>query len=996
MAYERQLEHFLGKNAVRVGDQTTPLQKLQTLQRMWGRVLDNDTATDRAFLDTYIDGDNTPAARSFVTDPTIKVGNAVVTVSGVFRLVGNQLAEGGQGWVQTLALGWATSIAWTEAFLVGGADESANDRILTIQWRNIAPASVKSCMDAIRGWSSPLSDIVVQGTTHSGKWAVGTITPNQTADGSYTITLKVTKVAQINGIADLQALTPTFKGYVQDVKNPFGVEGGYLQHIPRDSSYAIVYEYPAIDPASVTVLRNFTGGNWVSLLPTADAAKYEFGRFDIGERTDVATLKVAYPYIPLRSTVSEDDARYGERRLFNQSGVWKLQRRFPRINPANIKSLMESNAILIAETITDPKADGIKHEGVWIVNTTSAPNTSGEGVDIIQELTKSGDQFLHTYHYTDADHRVDTFKLVDGKAADVTAFLDETGTWAPATYNWRSAPAAGIERKVDWGFNQDGTAWLTAVIVTTSTVTTLTGGGALSLVESSTQSHSIERAYNIPAASIAALVTAYSAAAVVNVKRQYRLSPRKQDGTYDVEGEITSYAEQVTTQILVDDSEKTVTKTIGRFIIPSGSNDTTYFQQPVSPTAGTTVQISDRTPTEVGSVNVEKTTTVAKNQTSTSVRRTFGRTVTTVKQTASASEATIAAGEVSAGKSAEVQNAERPDGLKATAKATDVEVDIVTQSRKVSAAATVDTETHTASPTPLTPGTRQQGQVIEVINKTKENGASEASRSVAAEVDQASTEYRVTALGVTTVDRHSAAASALAQPSPSAGVEKIAKNSPTPGGNVTTELTTNTPTAWTGTRTLVEFNAIFKVYETQFRNQPATLPAELTASGLGQKVIDQVNALGLRDGVLREIVLSNPDGENLTQSTITFSDRVSATEPRARTMQRKIPKYSVSTNPSNTTQTGWNLWEWVLHSYRTVTRYTSMQYFLTLPSLASAGGATTAGPNGASQNWYRRTIPMQDGMLYAVETQFIETTGWSLPNIQQIPIATIALNEAIA
>ena len=207
------------------------LQKTQELTRSFPKTKDSTQATTKEFAYIYVSDQNYPAddgvgatARAYVTDPKAGVG---ITYSGVWRHVWTRFDERRDVWVQMLRRGWATwatgeggaiVVPWDEAFLIQGSKPKTLGKVLHVQWRNIAPGSVDACVNAVVGMG-PTTGLTIQGEVKAGLWNVGTVTPQQTEDGTYIINAVFAIEASLSQTVNADASGTTIRAEVFNSPN---------------------------------------------------------------------------------------------------------------------------------------------------------------------------------------------------------------------------------------------------------------------------------------------------------------------------------------------------------------------------------------------------------------------------------------------------------------------------------------------------------------------------------------------------------------------------------------------------------------------------------------------------------------------------------------------------------------------------------------------------------------------------------------------------------
>lgn len=658
--------------AVRLGYTRNQKTGLRELTRGFPTSIDADEATAQDFL----------AGRVYIDNPKANKK----TYAGRWRVVTIGWNEQIQQFVEVLRFGWATSILTAnlpneECRLATATDQRSDSRVLTLAWHSIASDSVKDCMDelSVRRTAGGFTNPTIQTVAHAGVWSIDTITPQQSDDGSYTITVTVIKVAAITAISDLVALTG-IRSYVRDINNPFGLEGGYKTTTPkagRKPTEGITLTYRALSLASRAVLEALGDEALLDLLSTADKAKYKTVKAQVDEDAgNTLKLTVVYQYIPLRTATPESDARFVSLKRYSQSGKTVLERSWDRIDPAQIKSLMSAanvNQNVIASMVTGPYADGAIYPGDWQAKAAVAPMTDNDGVRIVQTLIQYGDADVDVFLGDDPDHGSYTKYLFDATETQVNTFLaavtfpavaTRPAGWVDINPAW-STPEVGITKMVSITHNaDDGSLNLHAFYKSAASLahTDVTG-----IAIGDSKSSTTTRAYgwNVSVAALQVVRATYSAQEV-NKKKDFKIT-RRGTHTFDFEAVVQEFSEIDDGGIIIEDTdEKTVTRRTGEYILAAKLVDGQVFGPLAAAPAGTEVQV-DPKENDVGSFTVVKLTTVWHELTSTSSStKGTAESSTTTKVKATATAATLTAAAVN--QVSEIENVPRKDGLKDTAK----------------------------------------------------------------------------------------------------------------------------------------------------------------------------------------------------------------------------------------------------------------------------------------------------------------------------------------
>lgn len=817
------------------------------LVRGWKRVVDEFKQTVLDYLDTI----------TTVTDPQFDNGKVA---SGTWRVVSNSYSKQWEGYVQVLRDGWATTVLTDglpndECMVQSGVDTRSDDRRLNLYWRNISSAAVSACMAELRAVTI-FTNPTIQGEVKTGKFAIGDITPQQADDGSYTISLSLTRVATITAIADLAALT-AIRADSHDIENPFGLEGLYASHVGKRPRDGIVLTYRALSASSADVLRALTDEALQSLLPAEDQEKYEFTQRIISEEAaNILTLKLAYQYVPLVSTISEATSRLVSPVRFNQSGKLALTRSFPRIKPSDVDTLITSDPILTAVSITDPQAEGKTYTGDWLVSRTYAEMTANDGARIIQDMVKSGDQQLFTKCGTDSEHLVCEFNLWDATTTAIDAFLADSDPFNDASVDPKWAtPEVGITKIVKRDTNADHSINLYAVYSTTAGLKRVDLVSApLKTSASKTVIKVTAYGYNVPVADLATYNADYDDQ-TVNVKSGFQIK-RRDEHTFDFEAFTETYS-AIETPVFTakDGAGESVTVKRGERLA-----STTGYEAPGSVPQGSVVEV-DHKKNELGSTDAVVKTTTEKDQTSTDSIREGAIAETVVsKHTAGSSAATPEA--ATANQISTAKNKPTPGGNYESEKTTKTlnPTTLLTSKTLESSAFGSKAVTLAENILPANVPTASGNAKVEV----KHNGVGGLNviQEVLTESDVTTTDERKTSLETVSIERHTAKSSAVSATSGSTNFKSEVKNEGTPGGNFKTEKTDTTlAPATLLTEKVIEASAFGSKKLTLALNQA---PADVPAASSGESVKVEHNGLG---GI-------NVEKTALTETDATTTDTV--------------------------------------------------------------------------------------------------------------------------
>lgn len=967
MAYEAEKKDLDYLLANRVGSSGNDLVRDKECTLAWTKIDAKRKQTVLSYLSTIVT----------VTDQKYDSGNA--TLPGLWRNAGYGYSHQGAYYFLTLREGWATSVLAAslpndECMIQTGSDTRSDSRAYTFCWRNIASSAVNACVAALRTLGS-FTNPTVQGEQKTGVYAFTNIQTAQQQDGSYWISIDSVLVKDVASVDDLKAMTP-IRERIHDVENPFGREGGYAEHIGRKPTEGITLTYRALSIGSKAFLEGMTDTQLRELLPTADKDLFETVKARVAE-DEANTLKLiaAFQYVPLRSTTPEADARIVGEVRFNQSGKLSLTRSWPRIDPSLVDDLLVSNAntAITADIVTDPKADGKTYSGDWLVLTTKKDMTENDGMRIVQELIKCGDQKLYTKTGTDPLHLTCEFKLWDASVTAIEAFLADPNPFDDASVDpkWETAEN-GITKVVRTESNADRSINLHAIYSTTANLghielfTAGTGApGKLSVQD--TYSSKTERGYgwNIPVANLKTYSDYYSPAVrAVNTKNDFKIT-RRDEHTFDFEGALQTFVTIDSGAVVIEDTaEKTVTRRSGEYVLAAKIAADQDFGPVTSPTPGTVVEV-DAKPNDVGSYTVVRMQTVFHDQQSAGSSNTGTvESTATTKHTANSSEATITTPDVNL--VSEVENEKRPDGLVKSVKKDTTKVPTTIVDGVIISNTAYETQALTLKVNQTSTPAASLNQVV----KATHNGAGGVNVEVIAkaEVDTSSEDKVTTALETTTTTKHSASGSAATVTSPDVNIGSTVHNEITSGGKYKSEKKDVVKTPWDSNSFVVTTNlsGIIKESTKRFRNQ-TTIPAAST----GEMVKAVENELASFDGehIKRELTDAATGTPYVTVKSKIYEWDVDKSDI-------KFPVWTTSTDASVPQRiTGYNVYQYRLYFYRSVEVTITRQYYVSHPSIADSL-TTSVGQYGGGVAQVVQVLELGEG-LYAKEIKTITTGEWT-------------------
>ena len=205
----------------------------------------------RECINLFTDVSNTNQRR-WVQDPKIK--NEVY--SGRWRLVSaeyDRRQRGLPGLIRTLRKGWAQTLDWKEALLIGGDHLSgdtginAEERFVPVAFPNFDPANVDEATVAMRASTAYATGFTVEGRAYEGAWEMVTLNPAKQDDGSFTLqvmmaqsryTLKTYDDAGTDDEFTVWRLWGVPKRTAQTIIDSYGVGGSIVYGTTINADYS--------------------------------------------------------------------------------------------------------------------------------------------------------------------------------------------------------------------------------------------------------------------------------------------------------------------------------------------------------------------------------------------------------------------------------------------------------------------------------------------------------------------------------------------------------------------------------------------------------------------------------------------------------------------------------------------------------------------------------------------------------------------------------------
>ena len=933
MAYEKQIEDFAESKATWVSSNQIPLLNTVQLVRGWKAVSDVEKATNEDYLNTYISPKNTIPS-STIEDPQadgcgdLEGGVLKNVFTGLWRHVSTAWSRENQLYLQTLRLGWASTLAADECMIKTGSDTRDDARSYTFYWRNIASTAVDACVAGLRGAGS-LVNPLVQGETKAGTFAIADIVPEQQEDGSYWILAKTIKVATVASAGDLDGLEPVRKA-VHVVENPFGLEGGYTAHIGRKPTDGILLTYRALSKDSQAVLEALTDAELQARLSTAEKLKYEFIKKDVTEDSgNTLTLALVYQYIPLATTITAESARYVGVTRKNQSNKIIVEISWPRIDPVHIGTI-SALALFTRDTVTDPVVEGITYAGEYFVNTTTAPMTDNDGIRIVQRMTKAGDQKLDLITGENPDHCVYEFFRWDISALDVAHFMAQTDDeryahTGPVNWNW-GTPEIGKTKNVQVQKNEDESFTLKAVYGDTDGLTkvqlcpVITGNVPFSGTPLTTQelhAKTSEKAFgwNIPVANLPVYAAYYKPTTpVVNQRNTFQIS-RQTEHVFDFSGTRETFVPVDSGWVTLDrDNYRTVKVRAGQFI------------EEVAPLGADPVNLGAAFDIPETAFNHKYERVFKKNE--------LGSYDGQITHT---------------------EFSEYDDG---GAVIEDTELRTVTRRVGKYLLATTVAPDFAMPPTART--------IYQYEMKWNEVGTQDIVLTTILSKSALTTDQQINKLEVVETDADVAAAAEVTADAAAVNIDSIAQNAPNPDGTFKTAKKTSTLQPWESSDTVISNDGILEIKQKIRKNQVTALAA---AANQEAKTADNDRS-AYNQVILTRALASAASGSKSVHKSSVLDWDISKREV-------KTPTWNVTTNSDAAAYiTGYNNWLVSMSRSRVITTTVIKSYTLTEPATMTVSAATAGGSEGEGTSYTKDAQKVGEG-VWAVVEKTVATSAFS-------------------
>ena len=415
--------------------------------------------------------------------------------------------------------------------------------------------------------------------------------------------------------------------------------------------------------------------------------------------------------------------------------------------------------------------------------------------------------------------------------------------------------------------------------------------------------------------------------------------------------------------VIEDTAEKTVTRRTGSHILAAKIAAGQDFGPLANPVNGTEVVVDSKI-NDVQTYNVVRLQTVFHEQTG-SASSTKG-TIEAVAETtakATATSPTLTADGVN--KISAIEITPRKDGLKDT-----VKKDTTLSGKTLVSAVVVEKDAfHTKTLTKTVNGTTVTGPAAYGKTHVEHNGAGGTHTDLEeiAEVNAASQDVISTPLETVTIDKNSASAAAVIGTVSQNNGSKVS-NKKTPGGNLESEKIGTVKTPWTSGALVITKNigGVFTESMKRFRNS-TTIPA----ATVGQMVKAIENELVSFDGEVIERNIVTGAGAT---GFITVGSSVY--EWKERSGEMRFPVWTTSTDSSVPQRiTGYNIFDYQIYWYRTVTVEVTRKYYSTHPSV-TATAASGAGTSGGGTSRIKQVVELAEG-LFAVDDKIVTVTDWT-------------------
>lgn len=282
MAHERELQLLSNDRAKLMSYEDSVLNKYKQITIWWPDEDDQYAERLVSFLYVYGHPSNYPTTGRFYVDQAEAGGPFLSSKKiwpGRWRFVGaikqsndnEGMTEAMPGVLATYRFGFASTLENSETRLRGVlVDPIFQKRLLTTEWQNIDPQSVKTLIDTetARLPTTLISNPIIDGQTFTGSFAVSSVSDDLSEEGTGLIRRRLTEVSVITTVANLQALLHQ-ETYSKERIHPFSSSSVYLPAIDSFTKDVFILRWKYLSRSSLTYLQGLTAANLSVFAPDA-------------------------------------------------------------------------------------------------------------------------------------------------------------------------------------------------------------------------------------------------------------------------------------------------------------------------------------------------------------------------------------------------------------------------------------------------------------------------------------------------------------------------------------------------------------------------------------------------------------------------------------------------------------------------------------------------------------------------------------------------------
>ena len=282
MAFERELKLLANDRAKLISYEDSVLNKYKQLTVWWPDEDDQYAERLVTFLYLYGHPSNYPTAGRFYVDSAQAGGPFLPSKKiwpGRWRFVGavkqsndnEGMTESLPGVLATYRYGFASTLENSETRLRGVlVDPIFQKRLLTTEWQNIDPQSVRSLIDTEKARlpTTLISNPIIDGQTFTGSFAVSSVSDDLSEEGTGLIRRRLTEVSIVDSVSDLEALLHQ-DTYSKERIHPFSASSVYLPAIDSSTKDVFILRWKYLSRSSLAYLQGLTAANLSVFAPAA-------------------------------------------------------------------------------------------------------------------------------------------------------------------------------------------------------------------------------------------------------------------------------------------------------------------------------------------------------------------------------------------------------------------------------------------------------------------------------------------------------------------------------------------------------------------------------------------------------------------------------------------------------------------------------------------------------------------------------------------------------